>query len=131
MVDIKSNILTDLFEAFPCAFINSRAEFIAIEKTNLYFLLGNCETENDVKCKILEWFSRDATKAMPYRSTLKNMDYQNGVLCGINKALKTNFSHGDMEYIYTHLGNAIRHDATMAFVESNFDMEVLKREVRQ
>ena len=68
--DIK--ILERLVNCFEGSFINSRLEFIADKETNLYFILGNCENELDVKCKILEWFSRDAYKSMPYRSNKKN-----------------------------------------------------------
>ena len=129
MIDLKTTIMRRLFDAFPGSYINDRIEFIAIKKTNLYFILWNCLTPTDVKCKILEWFSRDATKAMPFRSGEKNRMYQEKVRTGINHALQTDFSQADLEYIYTYLGNAIRHDTTIRFVENGYDMEWLKMEI--
>lgn len=121
-------ILEGLFEAFQGSFINSQFEFIADEKTNLYFILGNCENELDVKCKVLEWFSRDAYKSMPFRSAHKNEEYHKRILQSINKFLGTKFTMEEIGKIYDNLGNAINHEKTKRFVESGYETSILKEE---
>lgn len=44
---------------------------------------------------------------------------------GINKLLDTNFTQEDMEYIYTYLGNGIKHELCMKFVQSGYDLGVI------
>lgn len=111
---------------FPRSFINQHSEFIAHEKANEYFILRDCETEFDIKCKMLEWFSRGAYKTEPYRTKKSNDEFHTFMLNGINKYLNTNFTYKDMEQIYTYLGNAVNHTKTMMFVESGYDMQILK-----
>ena len=48
------------------------------------------------------------------------------MLNGINDFLGTRFSADDIEQIYTYLGNRVNHQRTVRFVESGYDMEVLK-----
>lgn len=79
-----------------------------------------------IKCKVLEWCSRAATKFYDYINMAQNNKVSKMMLDGINKFLDTNFSEEDMELIYTKLGNAIRRNLTMQFVLSNYNMEVLK-----
>lgn len=121
-------LLKKLFNCFPEGFINHNLEFIADRKTNLYFNLSNCDNELDVKCKVLEWFSRDAHKAMPYRSSSRNKSYQEQVLRFINSFLGTEFTTEDIEKIYCYLGNAICHEKTERFVKSGYDMSILDKE---
>lgn len=121
MNDEKSNGLDwEIFErltrAFPNGIITSEGEFVA-HKSGEYFNLRNCETELDVKCKVLEWFSRAAYKTEPYRSKAKNDELHTFMLLGINSFLGTRFTENDMEIIYTYLGNAIKHQKTIEFIE--------------
>ena len=115
MSNINWDIIERLFRAFPKGIINHNGEFVA-EKTGEYFMLNNCETELDVKCKVLEWFSRAAYKTEPYSSRYTNALFHAYMLDGINKFLGTRFTQEDMEYIYTYLGNAIRHEKTVEFI---------------
>lgn len=115
-----------LIACFPKSFINPSGEFIAHKKSNTYFLLENCKTEFDVKCKVLEWFSRVAYKTETYRTSKKNDEFHKFMLDGINKFLETSFDESDMELIYTYLGNACNHKKTVAFIESGYDMRILK-----
>lgn len=48
------------------------------------------------------------------------------MLNGINAFLDTKFTESDMAKIYCALGNAINHEKTVRFVESDYDFEVLK-----
>ena len=50
--NINENIkeyVKDLLELFPNSFINEEQEFIAEPRTNLYFLLSNCNSLLDIK----------------------------------------------------------------------------------
>ena len=117
-----------LMSCFPNSFINGEGEFIAHRYANEYFILRTCETELDIKCKVLEWFSRGAYKSEPYMSKKKNAEFHEFMINGINKYLGTNFSYDDMEIIYTYLGNCCNHAKTEKFIESGYDMSVLKGE---
>ena len=121
-----NNIIIDrLFECFPNSFINGHEEFVAYPKTNLYFIIGNCKSSLDVKCKVLEWFSRDASKETPYRSREKNKRYQAMVRERVNAFLGTAFTAEDMLQVYTKLGNAVNHELTVNFIVSGYDMRLI------
>lgn len=122
-------LIQRLMRCFPRSFINGQGEFIAHEKANEYFRLDNCESELDVKCKVLEWFSQGAYKKEPYRTKKLNDEFHKFMLDGINEFLGTNFDTMDMEQIYTYLGNACDHEKTICFIESGYVMSVLTSEV--
>ena len=95
----KYKIGIKLMNCFPQSFINYQGEFIAHRYANEYFILDNCETETDVKFKILAYFSRGAYKSEPYRTKKKNDELHEFMLNGINKFLGTDFTREDMEII--------------------------------
>lgn len=123
---INWELILKLMNCFPNSFTNQSGEFVAHAETNQYFILENCESEQDVKCKILEWLSRAACKTEPFYSAKKNKKFQKFMLNGINRFLETNFTTDDMGLIYTKLGNACDHEKTVKFVESRYDMRVLQ-----
>ena len=127
----QEEYISRLMRLFPRSFINNINELILVSKTNLYFCLDDVESEFDVKCKLLEWCSRDSVKAMPYSSNRKNEMYQDDVRKSVNVYLDTNFDREQMEVIYCKLGNAINHDLTIKFVKSGYDMNLLKSEVQE
>lgn len=120
------NIILKLMHCFPGSKINQFGEFIAHEKANEYFSLNDCVEELDLQCKVLEWFSRGAYKTEPYRNRKKNEDFHRFMLNGINEFLGTSFTHEDMELIYCELGNGICRTLTIEFIESGFDLNLLK-----
>lgn len=75
--------------------------------------------EENMSCKVLEWLSRPAFKEGSEETRKWYLD-------GINKFLGTNFSHEDIEDIYCQLGNEVHRPLTLKFIESGYDMEVLK-----
>ena len=116
-----------LLSDFEGSFFNDNDEFIAHKYSNTYFLFYNCENLEDVNCKVLEWFSRPASKGIPYSQEWRNKKFRTFMLEGINKFLDTNFNDEDIELIYTYLGNACNHKRTLEFVRSGYDMEMLKK----
>lgn len=122
---VDSSIVKRLSAAFPKSFINCSLEFIAHRTANEYFILENCETELDVQCKVLEFFSRGAYKTEPFATDRKNKEFHEFMLCGINQYLGTNFTEDDIAVIYQRLGNRVNHPLTVEFVNSGFDMSVL------
>ena len=124
---VNFEIQSRLMKAFPRSFINYCGEVILHEFGNQYFILRTCETELDVKCKVLEWCSRGAYKTEPYKSKAKNKEFHKFMLDGINKFLGTNFSKEDIEIIYTYLGNACQHKKTVKFIESGYDMSFFEQ----
>lgn len=88
--------------------------------------LTDCDTELDVKCKVLEWLSRDAYKSTPFHRVVQNIKFRRFIFDGICKFLGHDFSFEDMEEIYTHIGNRANHAKTVRFIESGYDLSVLK-----
>lgn len=119
-------LITRLMNCFPGSFINQNGEFIAHAETNQYFILRDCKTELDVKCKVIEWFSRAACKTWPFDSARRNKQFQRFMLNGVNEFLGTSFTSDEMEQIYTYLGNACNHEKTVRFIESGYDMGMLE-----
>ena len=115
-----------IMKHFKNSYINNNLEVILLPKTNGYFAIKNCRNEVDIKCKILENISRDCFKTQHYSRLKDNKKMWQENLIALNNALKTDFSQQDIELIYNKLGNGINHKLTKKFVESDFNMEVLK-----
>lgn len=77
---------------------------------------------DEFKAKIIENCSRLASKGYSKPLSKEHLD-------GINKLLDTNFTQEDMEYIYTYLGNGIKHELCMKFVQSGYDLSVIEENV--
>lgn len=122
----RDSIKLKLLSCFEKSFFNEREEFIAHLYSNTYFIFANCETEMDVKCKVLEWLSRPAIKGRPYSSEWRNKKFRKFILDGINKFLETDFTEEQMEVIYTYLGNSIHHSRTIEFIKNGYDFSVLE-----
>lgn len=120
------NYLVECMKIFYNSFINYHNELIIIPKGNIYFCLDNVENEFDLKCKIIEFVSRPASKGIPYQAEWRNKKYRKEALDNINKYLNTNFSKDDIELIYAYLGGRCNHKLTEQFVKSNYDMNLLK-----
>jgi hypothetical protein len=123
---VSQETLIHLMSCFRNSFINHNFEFICCTKTNSYFRLEDVESELELKCKVLEWLSRNAAKTEYCHSERHNRIMQEWHLNGINKFLGTNFTREQMENIYTYLGNGINRDLCIKFIESNYDMKVLE-----
>ena len=128
---IETQILKKLFAAFPNGHINYNLEFIADphRRVNSYFRLVDCETEEDVAAKVLEWLSREAYKSMHFNTERRNKEVHAYHLQGINTFCGTDFTKDDIEEIYTYLGNSCNHQKTLDFIRSGYNMAVLTKEV--
>lgn len=127
---VGTQILKKLFWAFPNGFINHNLEFIAHNhhRVNSYFRLEDCETEEDVAAKVLEWLSREAYKSQHFNSDRRNRQVHEYHLEGINAFCGTLFDEDDIEEIYTYLGNSVNHQKTLEFIRSGYDLAVLTKE---
>lgn len=128
---VETDILKKLFKAFPNSIINHSFEFVADvnPRVNSYFCLSNCDSEEDVQAKVLEWLSRDAYNSTHYRTNKKNDEVHRYHLDGINSFLGTEFMPEDVEFIYQELGNCITHKKTLEFIRSGYDMTLIKYNV--
>lgn len=119
------NAVFEIMQAYPRSFINQNGELIVHLEANQYFNIAKCADDLEIKCKALEWLSRGASKTEPFQSKRKNAVFNQFMLDGINKFLKTNFSREDMMLIYLKLGNQVNRTLTMKFVQSGCDLNVL------
>lgn len=126
MIDVE--FYKKLLYAFPNSFINNRFEFIAHVKSNTYFGLEDCKYEIEVESKVLEWCSRACCKTEIYKNEKRNDEFHDFMLKGVNDFLGTKFDKKDMELIYSKLGNSVRHNKTLDFIASGYDMDVLMSE---
>lgn len=113
---------------FPDSYVTAAGEVVLDNKRHMTFTVRGVETKEDIVYKLLEWCSRPIAKECPYSSEQRNREWRRSLLLGLNLYLDTKFTEGDMWVIYDRLGNKINHDLTVKFVESGFDMEVLKHE---
>jgi hypothetical protein len=125
-MDWKQIVRLRLLSDFDGSFFNEQDEFIAHRYSNTYFIFNNCESEEDVKCKVLEWLSRSAHKGIPYAQEWRNKQFRKFMLNGINMFLGTAFNDNDIECIYTYLGNACNHEKTVRFIQSDYNMSILE-----
>ena len=125
-----------LKNAFPNSFVNECGEFIALHFyrnvcVNSYFNLKTVKDEKELKCKVLEWLSRPAFKGFTYggqhwKQRQIGEEIYEYHLDGINEFLGTNFYIDDIELIYSKLGNNVNRPLCEKFVESGYDLAVLK-----
>lgn len=99
----------------PKMFINQNFELIILPKDNIYVLLENIQDEMDVKCKVISWLSRPASKG------LANRDIKM-ISAIFNEVLGTDFSRDEIESVYTKFGNSYDMSKIRAFIESDYDL---------
>lgn len=101
------------------SFVNDSYEYIVWPKHNIYFKLEDVRSTLDLKYKILNWCSRYCIKGIPKRDQDRIQNF-------VNEFLQTNFDYDDFEMIYVTLGNAVNKYLTKKFIESGYDLELLK-----
>lgn len=125
---VSQQVLNDLFGAFPDAIMNRNLEFVADphRKVNSYFRLDNCESRDDAICKVLEYLSREAYKSQHFKAKWRNDQVHSYHLQGINAFCGTKFTAEDIGFVYTYLGNGVNRKKTLAFINSGYDINVLR-----
>lgn len=148
-MDIKeTKFFKRMASVFEDSFVNDQNEFIALLNyypsdelsyyelmqlkrkgakpilVNEYFNLEDCYNELDLKKKILAWLSRDCCKSQ-YSNTYDNYIHEY-FRDRCNELLGVNFDEDDWGKIYCYLGNAINDDLSVKFIESHYDLNILK-----
>lgn len=115
-----SNIINKSLHAFPKSFINHNNEIILEPRNNVYFRLDEVKTELDFQCKMFAWVSRPIAKGL-------NKYWWPRVLASFNQVMGTRFNKDQMYEIYDRLGNDVNRKLTVQFIESGYDMSLLRR----
>ena len=118
-------------QIFPKSFINCNNEIILIPKFNVYVCLDDVETDDDFKVKLCEWFSRDCCYALRYSQQKRLERYWQDNTDAFNQICGTNFTVEQMQFIYTYLGNGIKHELTKEFVKSGFDLSIIEKYLQE
>ena len=130
MNDAIKDFLIKIMSAFPHSFIKYYVyggfEITLDEKNVFCFSLEEIESDIELKRRFISVVSR-CYKTQPYRTFKRNIEYQQKYISAFNKALGTKFNADEIAYIYTYLGNGCNKPIAIKFVESGYDLNVLKR----
>lgn len=114
--DIKN--LLKIFDGF----INYNFELILDEDRNIYTDLKLLENKKDLLKNIFEWKSRECSKF----NDKETEEFRNNINKFLNKSIGRIFTKDEFEIIYINLGNGVNKKLTKKFIDSNFDLELLK-----
>ena len=130
MNDSIKDFLIKIMSAFPHSFIKyfeyGGFEMILDEKNVFCFSLEEIESDIELKRRFISIVSR-CYKTQPYRTFKSNIEYQQKYISAFNKALGTKFNIYELEDIYTYLGNGCNKPIAIKFIESGYDLNVLKQ----
>lgn len=130
MNEAIKDFLIKIMSAFPHSFIkyyvNGGFEITLDEKNVLWFSLGEIESDLELKRRFISAVSR-CYKTEPYRTFKRNIEWQQKHISAFNKTLGTKFNIDEIAYIYTYLGNGCNKPIAIKFIESGYDLNVLKR----
>ena len=126
--------IKDFLIKIMLAFPRSRIEYYVYggfviyldEKNRLWFSLEKIESDIELKRRFISAVSR-CYKTEPYRTSKRNIEYQQKYISAFNKALGTKFNIYELEDIYTYLGNGCNKPIAIKFIESGYDLNVLKQ----
>ena len=118
-------------QIFPNSFINHNNEIILIPKFNVYTLLDDVETDEDFKVKLCEWLSRDCCCTLRYSHQKRLNRYYQENTDRFNRICGTNFTVEQMDFIYTYLGNGVKHELAKQFVSGGFDLTIIERYLQE
>lgn len=134
MNDEIKDFLIKIMSEFPHSFIKyyvyGEFEITLDEQNALWFSLRGIESVLELKRRFISAISR-CYKTEPYRTFKRNIEWQQIHMVAFNKVLGTNFTEDDFEYIYTYLGNGCNKPIAIKFIESGYDLNVLKQLVAE
>ena len=130
MNDSIKDFLIKIMLAFP----RSRIEYYVYggfviyldEKNMLWFSLEKIESDIELKRRFISAVSR-CYKTEPYRTSKRNIEWQQKHIFAFNEALGTKFNDDEIAYIYTYLGNGCNKPIAIKFIENGYDLNVLKQ----
>ena len=129
MNDSIRDLLIKIMAAFKESFVkcnNDGFEIILDSKSNFFFSLENIDSDCELIRRLISSVSR-CYKTEPYEKEWRNRKFQTELMTSFNGFLGTNFTEDDFEYIYTYLGNGCNKPIAIKFIESGYDLNVLKR----
>lgn len=129
MNDSIRDLLIKIMAAFKESFVkcnNDGFEIILDSKSNFSFSLENIDSDCELIRRLISSVSR-CYKTEPYEKEWRNRKYQTELMTSFNGFLGTNFTEDDFEYIYTYLGNGCNKPIAIKFIESGYDLNVLKQ----
>jgi hypothetical protein PPSC2_p0287 len=130
MNDSIKYFLIKIMSEFPHSFIkyyvNGGFEITLDQQNVLWFSLGEIESDIELKRRFISAVSR-CYKTEPYRTSKRNIEWQQKHIAAFNKVLGTKFNIDEIAYIYTYLGNGCNKPIAIKFIESGYDLNVLKR----
>ena len=126
--------IKDFLIKIMLAFPRSRIEYYVYggfviyldEKNRLWFSLEKIESDIELKRRFISAVSR-CYKTEPYRTSKRNIEWQQKHISAFNEALGTKFNDDEIEYIYTYLGNGCNKPIAIKFIESGYELNVLKQ----
>lgn len=113
------DVMTKAVKAGFLTFMNHNMEVILDMKHNVYFGTKDATTVNDIKRKTLVSLSRYCVKGVKPKR-------QDRYLALLNDILGTDLDKNDMELVYRFTGNGIDRELADKFIESRYDMELLR-----
>ena len=130
MNDAIKNFLIKIMSAFPHSFIKyfeyGGFEIFLDEKNILWFSLEKIESDIELKRRFISAVSR-CYKTEPYITSKRNIEWQQKHIFAFNEALGTKFNDDEIAYIYTYLGNGCNKPIAIKFIESGYDLNILKQ----
>jgi len=100
-----------LARAFPKMFINYNFEVIIHPKTNVYFRLEDVESQLQLKCKVIEFVSRMASKGLDAKAKKYCRD-------GLCRYFNYQFTDDELSLIYTKIGGGVNREKTIKFISA-------------
>lgn len=130
MNDVIKDFLIKIMSSFPHSFIKYYVyggfEITLDEQNVLCFSLEEIGSDLELKRRFISVVSR-CYKTQPYRTSKRNIEWQQKHISAFNKALGTKFNADEIAYIYTYLGNGCNKPIAIKFIESGYDLNVLKQ----
>lgn len=129
MNDSIRDLLIKIMAAFKESFVkcnNDGFEIILDSKSNFFFSLENIDSDCELIRRLISSVSR-CYKTEQYEKKWRNRKYQTELMTSFNGFLGTNFTEDDFEYIYTYLGNGCNKPIAIKFIESGYNIEILKQ----
>lgn len=112
--------LESVLPFFPKAFIHPNGKELILEpKNNVYFRLDNVSSDLEFDCKMLEYLVRPAHKGVTNY-------WENYFKRGLSSWFRKNWSREELSEIYTYIGCGVNREKCIRFIESEFDLSVLK-----